>query len=78
MNLYITRRERLNALDDLNKYVQADQSTLTVKRYQRLVLWLNGDTLAQIAEAEGVSPQAVSYSVHRDYKMIKEFTSSLQ
>lgn len=72
---YISRQDRRDAVVWLNRYVQAGHQ-LSLIRYKRLTMWLDGWTLRDIAKSEGdVSSQAVSQSVHRDYALIKEFAT---
>ena len=47
-----------------------DQQPLTVQQYKRLASWLAGMTMAEIAEEEGVTQQAVGASIKRDSQRI--------
>jgi DNA-binding CsgD family transcriptional regulator len=69
---YTTKKEKREIMDRLHALVN-DGHSLTIKRYQRLVLWLEGNTFAEIAKVEGVTAQAVSQSVRRDFLRVQTF-----
>lgn len=61
---YTSKEERDLIRAALQRYIR-DTSSLTLLQYSRLMLWLNGDSVAAIAEDEGVSAQAVGASVKK-------------
>jgi predicted DNA-binding protein YlxM (UPF0122 family) len=69
-----SKADKEQALQKLYRYVNTGQK-ISVKRYQRLSLWLEGYTYEEIAAAEKVSRQAVMFSVKRDMQIINKFES---
>lgn len=76
---YISREERAQSSVYLSRWVNTPGADkLTIKQYQRLTMWLYGQTFKQIAKEEGVTPQAISQGVGRDYKKLQAYILTLQ
>jgi len=56
----------------LHAYIH-NGSQMSVKQYERLTRWLNGETFVFIAQREGVSKQAVAKSIRQEFLNIKAF-----
>lgn len=69
---YTSRQEKREALEHINQFVNTGND-ISIQRYQRLVSWLNGMALWEIAASENVSQQAVAQSVRRDFKTLQQF-----
>lgn len=72
---YTTKEDKILVQNTIHRFVQTGDK-LSVKRYQRLIMWLEGNTFAAIAKVEGVSQQAIANSVRRDFARVKRFAKS--
>lgn len=67
-----TEQDKTLVKEYLSKYLSADK-TVSLVQYERLSQWLNGYTLQEIAQSEGVTHQAVQLSVSVLFNKVKRF-----
>lgn len=70
----LTQQDKRVVKEYINKYVQnGGEQRITLQTFHRTQQWSEGYTFAEIAEAEGVSAQAVQFSVKKAVDEILTF-----